>query len=275
MVQEPIKFKEKVQETPRRHTNAHVMKFWDYGNSFLFEASRANTDIINYDTDGKESIYPMSKILWVIYFHGYGLFCWVCTSGNPKDSRISDLIVLVFAFNKEVTDGTLSTLVVIIRDHNDVSGTDAPWRDSSNIKDGPKFCSDMAIHIVIGNSFKGATRLSVTGLIWYLYFSLFELSSFKVYTRIYEITVANVQQVASTLLRGVSPAVTAIRPTVLTRINEITVADVQQVASTLLRDVSPEVTSIGPTANYLDYNFLEASHIGTDKRFLIITNNNS
>ncbi|KAN0026895.1 hypothetical protein ACTFIV_001628 [Dictyostelium citrinum] len=223
MVQEPEKFKEMVQETLRRHTTAintlskRGMKFWDYGNSFLLEASRAKADIIKPGTDGKEFIYPsyVQDIMGDIFSLGFGPFRWVCTSGNPKDLETTDRIAkelieklrsqpgvpknvqqqfndnhlwisqagehklvvgsqarilysdcigrseLAVAFNKAVADGTLSAPVVISRDHHDVSGTDAPWRETSNIKDGSQFCADMAIHNVIGDSFRGATWVAI------------------------------------------------------------------------------------------------------------------
>ncbi|EGC35480.1 hypothetical protein DICPUDRAFT_47700 [Dictyostelium purpureum] len=223
MVEEPAKFKDMVQETLRRHTDAinklskRGMKFWDYGNSFLLEASRANADIIKPNSEGKEFLYPsyVQDIMGDIFSLGFGPFRWVCTSGKPEDLETTDRIArelieklrsaedvpknveqqfndnhlwisqagehklvvgsqarilysdcigrveLAVAFNKAVADGTLSAPVVISRDHHDVSGTDAPWRETSNIVDGSQFCADMAIHNVIGDSFRGATWVSI------------------------------------------------------------------------------------------------------------------
>ena len=217
---EPERFKKEVQRTLIRHANAinkHVAKgtyFFDYGNAFLLEASRAGADIMA--EDGINFRYPsyVQDILGPMCFdYGFGPFRWVCTSGKPEDLRLTDNIALEVmknlqknaseeiyqqmednikwiseaennklvvgsqarilyadalgrmkiaeAFNKAVADGRLSAPVVLGRDHHDVSGTDSPYRETSNIYDGSKFTADMAIHNVIGDSFRGATWVSI------------------------------------------------------------------------------------------------------------------
>lgn len=217
---DPERFKKEVQLTLIRHANAinkHVAKgtyFFDYGNAFLLEASRAGADIMA--EDGINFRYPsyVQDILGPMCFdYGFGPFRWVCTSGKPEDLRLTDNIALEVmkdlqknaseeiyqqmednikwiseaennklvvgsqarilyadalgrmkiaeAFNKAVADGKLSAPVVLGRDHHDVSGTDSPYRETSNIYDGSKFTADMAIHNVIGDSFRGATWVSI------------------------------------------------------------------------------------------------------------------
>lgn len=217
---DPERFKKEVQRTLIRHANAinkHVAKgtyFFDYGNAFLLEASRAGADIMA--EDGINFRYPsyVQDILGPMCFdYGFGPFRWVCTSGKPEDLRLTDNIALEVmkdlqknaseeiyqqmednikwiseaennklvvgsqarilyadalgrmkiaeAFNKAVADGKLSAPVVLGRDHHDVSGTDSPYRETSNIYDGSKFTADMAIHNVIGDSFRGATWVSI------------------------------------------------------------------------------------------------------------------
>lgn len=217
---DPERFKKEVQLTLIRHANAinkHVAKgtyFFDYGNAFLLEASRAGADIMA--EDGINFRYPsyVQDILGPMCFdYGFGPFRWVCTSGKPEDLRLTDNIALEVmkdlqknaseeiyqqmednikwiseaesnklvvgsqarilyadalgrmkiaeAFNKAVADGKLSASVVLGRDHHDVSGTDSPYRETSNIYDGSKFTADMAIHNVIGDSFRGATWVSI------------------------------------------------------------------------------------------------------------------
>ncbi len=213
-------FKEKVQESLRKQTeiiNKHTERgtyFFDYGNAFLLEASRANADILA--ENGIDFKYPsyVQDILGPMCFdYGFGPFRWVCTSNNPKDLdktdeiamrvleeiqktapkeiqlQISDnikwikdaksnkLVVgsqarilyadaegrakIALAFNEAVASGKISAPVVLGRDHHDVSGTDSPYRETSNINDGSKFTADMAIHNVIGDSFRGATWVSI------------------------------------------------------------------------------------------------------------------
>ena len=220
MANNPELFKEKVQETIIQHTNAvnkHTAKgtyFFDYGNAFLLEASRAGADIM--DNDKINFKYPsyVQDIMGPMCFdYGFGPFRWVCTSGNPKDLEKSDnlacevleelmknspkeiqqqmadniqwikgaqenkLVVgsqarilyadsegrikIAEAFNKAISDGWISAPIVLGRDHHDVSGTDSPYRETSNIYDGSAFTADMAIHNVIGDSFRGATWVSI------------------------------------------------------------------------------------------------------------------
>lgn len=220
MANEPDLFKEKVQETLRRHAaaiNRHVEKgtyFFDYGNAFLLEASRAGADIMA--KNGIDFKYPsyVQDILGPMCFDfGFGPFRWVCTSGNPEDLQKSDRIAarilkeikanspasiqqqmqdnitwieeaeknklvvgsqarilyadaegrakIAQAFNEAIKTGEISAPIVLGRDHHDVSGTDSPYRETSNIYDGSKFTADMAIHNVIGDSFRGATWVSI------------------------------------------------------------------------------------------------------------------
>ncbi len=216
----PDRFTQEVQKTLVRHANAvnkHVARgtyFFDYGNAFLLESSRAGADV--FAADGVNFKYPsyVQDILGPMCFdYGFGPFRWVCTSGKPEDLRLTDQIALEVmkeiqadapkeiyqqmadnikwieeaeknrlvvgsqarilyadalgrmriaeAFNKAVEDGRLSAPVVLGRDHHDVSGTDSPYRETSNIYDGSKFTADMAIHNVIGDSFRGATWVSI------------------------------------------------------------------------------------------------------------------
>ncbi len=220
MSQNPDLFKEKVQESLRRQTAAirkHTDKgtyFFDYGNAFLLEASRAGADILKKDNSG--FIYPsyVEDIMGPLCFDfGFGPFRWVCTSGNPEDLQKTDRIAtevlerlsivspseikqqmadniqwikgaqqnklvvgsqarilyadawgrieIAKAFNKAVSNGTISAPIVLGRDHHDVSGTDSPYRETSNIYDGSQFTADMAIQNVIGDSFRGATWVSI------------------------------------------------------------------------------------------------------------------
>ncbi len=220
MAEEPELFKEKVQESLRRHAaaiNNHAAKgtyFFDYGNAFLLEASRAGADVMA--ENGIDFKYPsyVQDILGPMCFdYGFGPFRWVCTSGKPEDLKKSDLIAakvlkeikqnspesiqqqmqdnitwieeaeqnnlvvgslarilyadaegrakIAKAFNDAIHSGEISAPIVLGRDHHDVSGTDSPYRETSNIYDGSKFTADMAIHNVIGDSFRGATWVSI------------------------------------------------------------------------------------------------------------------
>jgi urocanate hydratase len=220
MANNPALFKEKVQESLRRQANAinkHTAKgtyFFDYGNAFLLEASRAGADVMAENgIDFKYPSYVQDIMGPMCFDYGFGPFRWVCTSGNPEDLKKTDdiacavleemmltspaeirqqmqdnitwikgaqenkLVVgsqarilyadaegrikIAKAFNKAVADGTLSAPVVLGRDHHDVSGTDSPYRETSNIYDGSSFTADMAIHNVIGDSFRGATWVSI------------------------------------------------------------------------------------------------------------------
>jgi urocanate hydratase len=219
MAVNPELFKEKVQETLRRHAaaiNKHTVKgtyFFDYGNAFLLEASRAGADIMA--ADGINFRYPsyVQDIMGPMCFDfGFGPFRWVCTSGKQEDLDFTDklaqqvleeilqhapeeihaqlndninwikqakdnkLVVgsqarilyadaegrikIAQAFNKAIREGKIGP-VVLGRDHHDVSGTDSPFRETSNIYDGSRFTADMAIHNVIGDSFRGATWVSI------------------------------------------------------------------------------------------------------------------
>jgi urocanate hydratase len=220
MAADPERFKELVQSSLVRHAAAvgvladRGMFFWDYGNAFLLEASRAGAEVSG-DTPGGFR-YPsyVEDIMGPLCFDfGFGPFRWVCTSANPEDLAISDQIAadvvrrlhaaappeiatqyadnlrwiehaqdnnlvvgsqarilyaddegrraIASAFNDAVASGQLSAPVVLGRDHHDVSGTDSPWRETANIYDGSRFCADMAIHNVIGDSFRGATWVSI------------------------------------------------------------------------------------------------------------------
>lgn len=218
MAEEPERFKEAVYASLRRHVaavnklTARGMYFFDYGNAFLLESSRAGADIMK---DGKFR-YPsyVQDIMGPMYFdYGFGPFRWVCTSGKPEDLAVTDEIAckvlediaksspkeiqqqmhdniqwikgaqanhlvvgsqarILYAdcegrtkiaaeFNRAIADGRLSAPVVLGRDHHDVSGTDSPFRETSNIYDGSSFTADMAIQNVIGDGFRGATWVSI------------------------------------------------------------------------------------------------------------------
>ena len=222
MANKPELFKEKVQESLRRHAqaiNKHTKKgtyFFDYGNAFLLEASRAGADVMAENPSiGREFKYPsyVQDIMGPMCFdYGFGPFRWVCTSGKPEDLKITDKIAcsvleeimsnspdeikqqmadniqwikgaqennlvvgsqarilyadaegrmkIAKAFNDAISRGEIG-YVVLGRDHHDVSGTDSPFRETSNIYDGSRFTADMAIHNVIGDSFRGATWVSI------------------------------------------------------------------------------------------------------------------
>jgi urocanate hydratase len=220
MANDPEQFKSKVQESLRRQAaaiNSHAAKgtyFFDYGNAFLLEASRAGAEVMA--ENGIDFRYPsyVQDILGPMCFdYGFGPFRWVCTSGKREDLEKTDQIAaqvlqeimssapteirqqmqdnikwikeagknklvvgsqarilyadaegrikIAQAFNKAVQSGELSAPVVLGRDHHDVSGTDSPFRETSNIYDGSRFTADMAIHNVIGDSFRGATWVSI------------------------------------------------------------------------------------------------------------------
>ena len=188
--------------------------FFDYGNAFLLESSRAGADIIN--SDQTTFIYPsyVQDILGPMCFdYGFGPFRWICTSGDSNDLKITDniacnvlkelvkkapkeiqqqledniqwiqgaqqnslvvgsqarilyadsegRIAIAKAFNEAIKNGLISAPIVLGRDHHDVSGTDSPFRETSNIYDGSSFTADMAIQNVIGDSFRGATWVSI------------------------------------------------------------------------------------------------------------------
>ncbi len=220
MVENPEAFKEKVQASLRRQVEAinHLtqkgMYFFDYGNAFLLESSRAGADIMA--KDGINFRYPsyVQDIMGPLFFdYGFGPFRWVCTSGKPEDLALTDEIAadilesilnnapkeiqsqlsdniqwikgaqqnklvvgsqarilyadaegrikIASAFNQAIKSGRISAPIVLGRDHHDVSGTDSPYRETSNIYDGSKFTADMAIQNVIGDAFRGATWVSI------------------------------------------------------------------------------------------------------------------
>nr|WP_298866547.1 urocanate hydratase [uncultured Allomuricauda sp.] len=220
MVENPSEFKNQVQESLRRQINAinkHTKKgtyFFDYGNAFLLEVSRANGEVMaENNIDFKYPSYVQDILGPMCFDYGFGPFRWVCASGNPKDLQRTDAIALEVmkeikttapeeiqqqmqdniiwieeaeqnklvvgsqarilyadaegrakiadAFNTAISKGDISAPVVLGRDHHDVSGTDSPFRETSNIYDGSKFTADMAIHNVIGDSFRGATWVSI------------------------------------------------------------------------------------------------------------------
>jgi len=219
MADNPELFKEKVQASLRRQADAinkHTAKgtyFFDYGNAFLLEASRAGADIMAENgIDFKYPSYVQDIMGPMCFDYGFGPFRWVCASGNPKDLEKTDAIAckvleeikskspneiqqqmadniqwikgardnklvvgsqarilyadaegrmkIAKAFNDAISNGDIG-YVVLGRDHHDVSGTDSPYRETSNIYDGSRFTSDMAIHNVIGDSFRGATWVSI------------------------------------------------------------------------------------------------------------------
>ncbi len=220
MTKNPELFKKKVKETLIKHASAvkkHTQKgtyFFDYGNAFLLEASRAGADVMK--SDGINFKYPsyVQDIMGPMCFdYGFGPFRWVCSSGDSIDLRKSDEIAcavlealilkapveikqqmrdniqwikgaqennlvvgsqarilyadsegrieIAKAFNKAIKKGEISAPIILGRDHHDVSGTDSPYRETSNIYDGSAFTADMAIQNVIGDSFRGATWVSI------------------------------------------------------------------------------------------------------------------
>tara|TARA_R110002051_G_scaffold9_4_gene82 strand:- start:732 stop:2735 length:2004 start_codon:yes stop_codon:yes gene_type:complete len=220
MNQDPDAFKAKVQESLRRHADAinlHTAEgtyFFDYGNAFLLEASRAGADVMAENTiDFKYPSYVQDILGPMCFDYGFGPFRWVCSSGSSEDLHKTDAIALrvlkeikkdapteiqqqlqdnikwiteaeqnklvvgsqarilyadaegrakiALAFNEAIANRELFAPVILGRDHHDVSGTDSPYRETSNINDGSKFTADMSIHNVIGDSFRGATWVSI------------------------------------------------------------------------------------------------------------------
>lgn len=219
MATQPDVFKDKVQQTLRRHSaaiNKHTAKgtyFFDYGNAFLLEASRAGADVMAENKiDFKYPSYVQDIMGPMCFDYGFGPFRWVCASGKAEDLQKTDSIAcevleimsktapieiqqqmqdniqwikgaqenklvvgsqarilyadaegrikIAEAFNQAIANGEIGT-VILGRDHHDVSGTDSPYRETSNIYDGSKFTADMAIQNVIGDSFRGATWVSI------------------------------------------------------------------------------------------------------------------
>ena len=219
LAEEPEKFKERIQETLRRHATAvnaladRGMYFFDYGNAFLLEAGRAKADVFKKNGDFKYPSYVQDIRGPMCFDYGFGPFRWVCTSGKPEDLATSDRIAaevlerlmqdspkeiqqqmadnirwikaagenkmvvgsqarilyadaqgriaIAKAFNDAIANGDLSAPVVLGRDHHDVSGTDSPYRETSNIYDGSQFTADMAVQNFAGDAFRGATWISL------------------------------------------------------------------------------------------------------------------
>lgn len=219
MAERPDEFRERVQASLRRQVaainklTARGMYFFDYGNAFLLQASRAGADILLPDGKFRYPSYVQDIMGPMFFDYGFGPFRWVCTSCDPDDLELTDRIAarvleeeratatadikhqlddnihwikeagrnhlvvgsqarilyadcegrtnIALAFNEAVRNGQLKAPVVLGRDHHDVSGTDSPFRETSNIYDGSRFCADMAIQNVIGDSFRGATWVSI------------------------------------------------------------------------------------------------------------------
>jgi urocanate hydratase len=219
MAKDPDQFKMEVQKSLVRQVNAinklteNGMYFFDYGNAFLLEASRAKADILNDKGNFRYPSYVQDIMGPMCFDYGFGPFRWVCTSSKPEDLETTDNIAMAVlediardapdeisqqmkdnikwireakenklvvgsqarilyadcegrtkiatAFNNAIKSGKLSAPVVLGRDHHDVSGTDSPFRETSNIYDGSAFTADMAIHNVIGDAFRGATWVSI------------------------------------------------------------------------------------------------------------------
>ncbi|MBQ3872484.1 MAG: urocanate hydratase, partial [Bacteroidales bacterium] len=219
MAEKPEEFKKAVQASLRRQVaainrlTAKGMYFFDYGNAFLLESSRAGADILREDGSFRYPSY-VQDIMGPLYFdYGFGPFRWVCMSEKPEDLAATDAIAvkvlsemaetapdeikgqmkdnihwieeagrnhlvvgsqarilyadcegrtkIALAFNKAIREGKITAPIVLGRDHHDVSGTDSPFRETSNIYDGSQFCADMAVQNVIGDGFRGATWVSI------------------------------------------------------------------------------------------------------------------
>lgn len=219
MAYEPEKFKLKVRESLQRHVIAinrltdKGMYFFDYGNAFLLEASRAGADVMKPDGTFRYPSYVQDIMGPMCFDYGFGPFRWVCTSGEPSDLDLTDQIamevleklamespaeimqqmhdnirwireakqnnlvvgsqarilyadcdgrtLIASAFNEAIRQGRLKGPIVLGRDHHDVSGTDSPYRETSNIYDGSSFTADMAVQNFVGDSFRGATWISL------------------------------------------------------------------------------------------------------------------
>ncbi len=219
MAEEPERFKECVRESLRRQVaainqlTARGMYFFDYGNAFLLESSRAGADVLLPDGRFRYPSYVQDIMGPLFFDYGFGPFRWVCTSCDPQDLATTDqlaaealeeirknatddiigqlddnihwireagrnhLVVgsqarilyadaqgrtaIALAFNRAIREGRLKAPVVLGRDHHDVSGTDSPFRETSNIYDGSQWCADMAVQNVIGDAFRGATWVSL------------------------------------------------------------------------------------------------------------------
>ncbi|MBO5874233.1 MAG: urocanate hydratase [Rikenellaceae bacterium] len=219
MAEEPERFKECVQESLRRQVaainklSAQGMYFFDYGNAFLLESSRAGADVMGENGRFRYPSYVQDIMGPMFFDYGFGPFRWVCTSGKAEDLETSDRIAaevleeikknspadicgqmddnihwireagknrlvvgsqarilyadcegrtkIAQAFNRAIAEGRISAPIVLGRDHHDVSGTDSPYRETSNIYDGSSRTADMAVHNVIGDAFRGATWVSI------------------------------------------------------------------------------------------------------------------
>ena len=219
MAENPEEFKKRVQDSLRRQVAAinrladRGMYFFDYGNAFLLESSRAGADVTTADGSFRYPSYVQDIMGPLFFDYGFGPFRWVCTSGKAEDLEATDRIAarvlqeirneapddikgqlddnihwireaganhlvvgsqarilyadsegrtkIALAFNEAIRRGEISAPVVLGRDHHDVSGTDSPYRETSNIYDGSRFTADMAVHNVIGDSFRGATWVSL------------------------------------------------------------------------------------------------------------------
>ena len=219
MAEEPERFKEAVQESLRRHAAAvnrlaeRGMYFFDYGNAFLLEASRAGADVVLPNGKFRYPSYVQDIMGPLFFDYGFGPYRWVCTSSKPEDLAYTDKLAadvleeimneapeeiksqladnihwikeagknkmvvgsqarilyadsegrikVALAMNNAIREGKISAPIVLGRDHHDVSGTDSPYRETSNIYDGSNFTADMAVHNVIGDSFRGATWVSI------------------------------------------------------------------------------------------------------------------
>ena len=219
MAENPVQFKIEVQKSLVRQVNAinklaeNGMYFFDYGNAFLLETSRAGADILKADGKFKYQSYVQDIMGPMCFDFGFGPFRWVCTSANPKDLETTDKIAtkvlegiykkapkeikqqladnirwireaqknklvvgsqarILYAdaegrikiaevFNKAIKEKKISAPVVLGRDHHDVSGTDSPFRETSNIYGGSQFTADMAVQNFVGDAFRGATWISL------------------------------------------------------------------------------------------------------------------
>ena len=219
MAREPERFKECVRESLRRHAaaigrlSARGMYFFDYGNAFLLEASRAGADVMGENGRFRYPSYVQDIMGPLFFDYGFGPFRWVCMSQNPEDLAKTDRIAadvlkkiaaeapeeiqgqmndnihwieeagrnklvvgsqarilyadcegrtkIALAFNEAIRKGEITAPIVLGRDHHDVSGTDSPFRETSNIYDGSSFTADMAVQNVIGDGFRGATWVSI------------------------------------------------------------------------------------------------------------------
>jgi urocanate hydratase len=219
MAENPLQYTEEIQKTLRTHAHcinqlaAKGMYFFDYGNAFLLEASRAGADILLENGDFKYKSYVQDILGPMCFDYGFGPFRWVCTSAKPEDLQVTDQLALqaleeiyetapaeikqqlndnivwikeaqqnnlvvgsqarilyadsegrikiALAINNAIKNGQISAPVVLGRDHHDVSGTDSPYRETSNIYDGSKFTADMAVQNFVGDAFRGATWISL------------------------------------------------------------------------------------------------------------------